>query len=291
MKKSPALILFSIFIAAISACNSPSKKPSSGPIKVQSNGVNIAYTDSGKGDTTLLFVHGWCINKSYFTDQVNAFGKRYRVVTIDLPGFGESGKNRTSWTVADFGQDVAAVITQLNLQHVILIGHSMSGAIVVQAKLDVPDKVIGLVGIDNFKEYSTEPESPQSKAEFATVITSLKKDFKKVVSGYFSKYLFYKTTDTALRKRILNDVTHTDSTIAIACIEDNSFNTAVKLKEAKMKIHLINSDNTPNDTTGFVKNGIPYQLLVVHTTGHFPMAEKPKDFNELLQKAIDDIKK
>jgi pimeloyl-ACP methyl ester carboxylesterase len=57
-----------------------------------------------------------------------------------------------------------------------------------------------------------------------------------------------------------------------------------------MKIHLINSDNTPNDTIGFVKNHIPYQLLVVHTTGHFPMVEMPKAFNALLQKAIDDIK-
>jgi pimeloyl-ACP methyl ester carboxylesterase len=290
MKKTSALILFLISVAAISACNSPSKKPPPGALKVQNNGVNIAYTDSGTGDTTLLFVHGWCINKTYFTNQVDAFSKRYRVVTIDLPGFGQSGKNRISWTVDNFGKDVASVITQLNLKHVILIGHSMSGAIVVQAKIDAPDKVIGLIGIDNFKEYSTGPETPEYKAEFDAVINALKKDFKKVATDYFNKYLFYKTTDAALRKRILNDVTHTDNTIAIACMEDNSFNTAARLKEAKMKIHLINSDNTPNDTTGFVKNNIPYQLLIVHTTGHFPMAEKPNEFNILLQKAINDIK-
>ncbi|WP_184548760.1 alpha/beta fold hydrolase [Mucilaginibacter sp. FT3.2] len=291
MKKLPALLIFGLtFITGLLACNNPLKTPSSGPIKILNNGVNIAYTDSGKGDTSLLFVHGWCINKSYFSDQVAVFSKKYRVVTIDLPGFGQSGKNRTSWTVSDFGKDVASVITQLNLKNVILIGHSMSGAIIVQAKLDAPDKVIGLVGIDNFKEYSTAPETAQSKAEFATVITALKKNFKKVVTEYFNQYLFYTTTDTAIRKRILNDVTHTDSTVAIACMEDNSFNTSAQLKEAKMKIHLINSDNTPNDTTGFVKNNIPYQLLIVHTTGHFPMIEEPAKFNSLLQKAIDDVK-
>jgi pimeloyl-ACP methyl ester carboxylesterase len=291
MKNTPALIPFLIVLAAISACNSPSKNPPSGTLKTQNNGVNIAYTDTGNSDTTLLFVHGWCINKTYFTDQVDAFSKRYRVVTIDLPGFGQSGKNRTSWTVGDFGKDVTSVITQLDLKHVILIGHSMSGAIVVQAKLDAPDKVIGLIGIDNFKEYSTEPETPEYKAAFGAVISALKKNFKKAATDYFNQYLFYKTTDSALRKRILNDVTHTDSTVAIACLEDNnSFNTAARLKEAKMKIHLINSDNTPNDTTGFIKNNIPYQLLIIHTTGHFPMAEKPNEFNILLQKAINDIK-
>ncbi|HEY9194967.1 MAG TPA: alpha/beta hydrolase, partial [Mucilaginibacter sp.] len=184
---------------------------------------------------------------------------------------------------------VAAVITQLNLKKVILIGHSMSGAIIVQAKLDVPDRVIGIVGVDNFKEYTGMPETAESKAEFGKIIAMMKKDFKKVTADFFNKYLFYKTTDPSLRKRILNDVAHTDSTAAIGTMEAQDFNTGEKLKSAKMKLHLINSDYVPNDTTGFVKAGIPYQLLVVHATGHFPMAEKPGEFNTLLQKAIDDI--
>ena len=74
-------------------------------------------------------------------------------------------------------------------------------------------------------------------------------------------------------------------------MEDNSFKTGPKLKAANMKLHLINSDYFPNDTTGFVKAGLPYQLLVIHAIGHFPMVEKPKEFNTLLQKAIDDISK
>ena len=41
-------------------------------------------------DTTLLFVHGWCINKEYWKEQSAYFCDNYKVVTLDLPGFGQS---------------------------------------------------------------------------------------------------------------------------------------------------------------------------------------------------------
>lgn len=292
MKKLPALFSLLASIGLWYACvqHPQSKKATlKSDIKVSNHGVNIAYTDIGKGDTTLLFVHGWCINKSYFSNQVKYFGKKYRVVTMDLGGYGQSGKNRNSWTTNDFAGDVTSVINTLKLKNVILVGHSMAGEIIVQAKLNVPNKVIGLVGIDNFKGFDGKPESAKAKADYAKAIAELKMHFKAVTTAYFNQDLFYKTTDTAIRKRILNDVANADSAIAIASMEDNGFNTAAKLKATKTKLHLINSDYTPNDTVGFIKAGIPYQLLQIHATGHFPMVEKPTEFNRLLQQAINQI--
>ncbi|MDB5150652.1 MAG: Pimeloyl-ACP methyl ester carboxylesterase [Mucilaginibacter sp.] len=292
MKKLPALFSLLTSIGLWYACtqhpqnNKITVEPA---VKISNHGVNIAYTDTGKGDTTLLFVHGWCINKSYFSQQVKYFGSKYRVVTIDLPGYGQSGKNRTSWTVNDFAGDVTSVITTLKLKNVILVGHSMAGEIIVQAKLNVPHQVIGLVGIDNFKGFDEKPETAKAKADYAAAIAMLKKHFKAIAIAYFNQDLFYKTTDTAIRKRILKDVANADSAIAIASMEDNNFNTAAKLKATKTKLHLINSDYTPNDTAGFLKAGIPYQLLQIHATGHFPMIEKPAEFNRLLQLVINQI--
>src|ERR1700709_1870931 len=108
------------------------------PVKISDQGVNIAYTDNGEGDTTLLFVHGWCINKTYWTEQSAFFSKKYRVVTIDLPGFGQSGKNRNTWDTQMFGRDIDSVISGLNLKNVILIGHSMAGDIIVEAAINSP---------------------------------------------------------------------------------------------------------------------------------------------------------
>jgi pimeloyl-ACP methyl ester carboxylesterase len=292
MKKLPALFSLATSIGLWYACTQhPQNKKETviSQVKISNHGVNIAYTDTGKGDTSLLFVHGWCINKSYFAGQVKYFGNRYRVITMDLPGYGQSGKNRNSWTVNDFAGDVTSVITTLKLKNVILIGHSMAGEIIVQAKLNTPRQVIGLVGIDNFKGFDGKPETAKAKADYAEAIALLKKHFKTVATTYFNQDLFYKTTNAAIRKRILSDVANADSTIAIASMEDNSFNTVAKLRAAKTKLHLINSDYTPNDTIGFIKAGIPYQLLQIHATGHFPMIENPAEFNRLLQKAIIQI--
>jgi len=275
------------------SCNSPSKNTrSNAKIAIHNNGINIAYTDTGKSDTTLLFVHGWCINKSYWADQATYFGKKYRVIAIDLPGFGESGKNRNQWNTMAFSRDVDSVIKQLDLKKVILVGHSMSGDVVLQAAVANPQQVIGLVVVDVFKNVGkTQVQTAQAKKEYAAAMDSLKHHFKQIAFDYFNQSLFYTTTTAGVKKRVLNDVAHVDTAIAAACMEDNGdFNEIAKLKQAKTKLYLINSDVEPTDTTHLAANKIPFKLLYIHATGHFPMIEKPQEFNVLLDKAIADIK-
>ena len=82
-----ALVLFS--------CNNSVDQKQNAVTKV--NDVAVASDQCGKNDTTLLFVHGWCISKEYWNDQSRYFCDKYKIVTLDLPGFGRSGKNRADW--------------------------------------------------------------------------------------------------------------------------------------------------------------------------------------------------
>lgn len=77
--------------------------------------------------------------------------EKYKVVNIDLPGFGESGNNRQKWTMEAFGEDVVAVIRKLNLNQVVLVGFSMGGPVVIEAANRVPDRIAGIVLVDNMK--------------------------------------------------------------------------------------------------------------------------------------------
>jgi pimeloyl-ACP methyl ester carboxylesterase len=290
MRLSGYLIMVIVLTIVFSSCNN-APKISFYKISIHDQGVNIAYTDTGKNGTTLLFVHGWCINKTYWTDQAAYFGKRYRVVAIDLPGFGESGKNRKDWSTKAFSKDVDSVIAQLKLKKVILIGHSMASVIALQAAIDNPTKVIGLVVVDIFKNVGKDQlQSEQAKKEYAKAVDLLKTHFKKVAFEYFNQDLFYKTTTDAVKKRVLNDVAHVDSTIASACMEQGDFKELEKLKKLKTKLYLINSDVKPTDTTQLAANKIQFKLLYIHATGHFPMIEKPDEFNMLLDKVVADIK-
>lgn len=243
-------------------------------------GVKIAYTDAGHGDTTLLFVHGWDLNKGYWSNQEDYFKNRYRVVAIDLPGFGESGTNRTDWTTENYGRDVDSVMSQLNLGKVVLVGHSMAGDIVLDAALHAPGRVIGLVGVDNFK--SILPETAAQKADDARTFVVLKEGYHVAAQDYFKNDLFYKTPDS-IQRRILTDVVNADSAIAIAALQGQNYDETKGLQTWGKKLYLINSDYTRTDTAALGTAHIPYEVTYIHDTGHFPMVEKPSDFNAALE--------
>ena len=159
--KSLYSVAICVFALLQFSCNQNQTKNT--PVKISDQGVNIAYSDTNKGDTTLLFVHGWGINRGYWSNQVSFFDKKYRVVAIDLPGFGESGKNRTVWNTEAYGKDIDSVISQLKLKNVVLIGHSMAGDIVLQAAAN--PQVIAFVGVDNFKNVGYIPTAKDKKDE------------------------------------------------------------------------------------------------------------------------------
>jgi len=293
MKNLSYLAAITLVTLSITSCNNQLKTSAIAKAEkpaIHNQGVNIAYTDTGNNDTTLLFVHGWAINKSYWADQAAYFGKRYCVVAIDLPGFGESGKNRDKWGTPQYSSDIDSVIRQLDLKKVILIGHSMSGDIVLQAAIDNPDKVIGVVGVDNFKN-TGQPQSPNAKKEIAAAIAEMRSNFKSISAQWFNQQLFSKTTSGAIKKRILNDVAHNDTTIAVNALEqEDDFDELSKLQQYKKKLYLINSDITPTDTKYIAAKKIPFQVYYTHGTGHFAMVESPDEFNENLDKVIEDIK-
>src|SRR5687767_6433574 len=101
----PAIVLFS--------CNEPNDDTKDTKLKI--NDLTIEYDQCGKADTTLLFVHGWCINKEYWNDQSKYFCDKYKVVTLDLPGFGKSGKNRTNWNFDQYSEDINVFIKEKKL--------------------------------------------------------------------------------------------------------------------------------------------------------------------------------
>lgn len=270
-----------LFISALALSCSTRQAPPT----VTDKGVRIDYTDTGSDDTALVFVHGWGLNKSYWSNQVAFFKDHYRIITLDLPGFGNSGKNRTIWDTRAFGDDIDSVLTQLHVKKAILVGHSMAGDMVLQAALGEPDRVIGLVGVDNFKEVGHTMTAQDTAAE-TTAYAGLRSHFKDYASAYFNQYLFYKTTPDSIRKRILNDMTHTDSVVAVECMEQGNLDEASALENVRMPLCLINSDYMPTDTTGLIAHRIPYHLWYIHATGHFPMVEDPGAFDTALAQAI-----
>src|SRR5262245_6779146 len=140
------LSLIALLIMATLVGAQGDAKPTKGTVRAD-DGVNIVYEIRGKGDTALIFLHGWCGDREYWKNQADVFDPDYRVVTLDQAGHGESGKNRKSWTVSGLAGDVEAVVKALGLKRVILVGHSMGGPVSLIAAKRMPDKVVAVIGV------------------------------------------------------------------------------------------------------------------------------------------------
>lgn len=287
-----------LFLSAIfcESCGSTSKNndnvstlPDHGTITVDS--AIVAYNVHGKGDTTLLFIHGWCIDQTYWSSQSEAFHRSYKVVTIDLPGFGQSESKRTNSTIEEYGEDVVAVINQLSLTNVVLIGHSMSGDVVLEAAQEHP-AVIAVVGVDNFKEVGLE-YNDELRAQIDGFISSLKQNFSQLAPAFAERALFHPSTDSLAITRVTRDFSDCHPVIGPSSLA-NLFmygeKEATQLSTLKQPLFLINSDVSPTSEDGLKQTGVTFEVLTIHATGHYPMIEKPEEFNRLLKAALAKIR-
>ena len=279
-------------IIVLASCNNLPVLQKNAAIKV--NNIDIVYDECGNADTTLLFVHGWCISKEYWEGQSAFFCDRYKVVTLDLPGFGKSGKNRTDWNFEQYADDINEFIKDKKLKNVILVGHSMSGDILLLMDTKYPGSVIGIVGIDNLKRPGvklSEEENKQVESFFAM----LDSNFSGTAEVYTKENLFPKSADTSIINRVINDIKKNDPVIAIKVLR-SLLEVSQKEKDMmqllKHTLYLVNSDVDTTQIDSLKKYcKASAEVVYVHGTGHYPMIEKPAEFNEALEKIFGMIGK
>jgi pimeloyl-ACP methyl ester carboxylesterase len=253
--------------------------------------TQIYYEGQGKGETTLLFIHGWAINSSYWDSQLNFFSDNYRTIAIDLPGFGKSKSDRTQWTRQNYGADIINFINKLNLKNVILIGHSMSGDVAMEACLKNHKSITGIIGIDNYKTIDVTFTEEQMNG-MTGMLNSIVKDYKNSIP-LFAETLFHPLTDKDIKARVINDFVNVDVNVSLATIFDMVEYMKIqaeKLSELDYKLYLVNSDFGPTNTAGLDKRCKKlYEVDYIHDTGHYPMIEKPDEFNRILEQTIRKI--
>lgn len=106
--------------------------------------INIAYSETGKG-TALVLLHGFLENSSMWDFFVAEYSKKYRVITIDLLGHGETECLGYVHTMEDMADAVYAVLHELRIRKSIFMGHSMGGYVALAFAELYPDMVKGII--------------------------------------------------------------------------------------------------------------------------------------------------
>lgn len=285
------LVLFALLGGGLGACHST---PARAPLDFQeswarsSDGVEIHFVEGGRlepgqGERALVFVHGWLGNASWWEPVMRHFAPTHRVVAVDLAGHGLSGAARADWSVARFADDVAAVVTKLELEHVVLLGHSMSGAITVEAARRLGERVELLVPVDTLNDLDWDLP-PEVWDQF---FGGLRADFPSAVEGFFRGMLFRPSSPPEVVARVVGEARAAEPGRAVAMLEGSkAYDLRAAVRALTVPIHAVNSDANPTRLDVNQKYAPRFEVELVPGVGHWPMLEDPRAFEAALARVL-----
>jgi pimeloyl-ACP methyl ester carboxylesterase len=261
----------------------------------QASKGNFNFRVTGSQDPTLVFVHGFACALDDWDAQVAALSPRFRCVALDLPGHGASAKPATV-SIAAMGSAVAQVKEQVGARSTVLVGHSMGCRVIVEALLQSPSGVAGLVFVDG-SILGGDPATGVQRAKDAIG----KAGMNPLTQRLFND-MFLESSDPKLRERLLARAQAVDVPLREELFVDLVRWDLTKAKDAlkQIKVPALVLQSTfinpelkrvpmqPGMTTPFmdaVAAAVPNsEAQIVTGSGHFAMIEAAPAINDAIGK-------
>ena len=249
------------------------------------DGIKIHSSAVGTGKATLVLVHGWTCDSSAWAAQVPALSKTYRVLTLDLPGHGQSGSPADQKLSMElFARAVEAVRAEAKADRIVLVGHSMGVPVIRQYARRYPQHAAALVAVDgpvDMRQWLADIPGPPPVGG----PDGLKAREKMIRS------MFTPQTPAALQQQILTMMLKAPEATATGAMAA-MFDPALKVADvATLPVLAIYAATAQLPSVEETKKTLPnYEATQIAGTGHFLMMEKPEEFNRVLTAFLAKIK-
>ncbi len=110
--------------------------------------LSLYYERAGSGEPELVFVHGWCCDRTAFQPQFDHFARTHAVTALDLRGCGRSDRPDDGYAISDFADDLARFFAEVKIEKPVVVGHSLGGMIAVELAARYPSVPRALVLVD-----------------------------------------------------------------------------------------------------------------------------------------------
>lgn len=146
------------------------------------HGRKTRFCDEGKG-RVLVLLHGFPESLEIWETLSVALSRSYRVIRIDLPGFGRSECLGYMHSMEEMAAQVKGVLDELGLRKYVLCGHSMGGYVAMAFAEMFPENVSGLIMFHS----SAQADSEEKKNDRDRAISAVKADKKAFVSAFLER--------------------------------------------------------------------------------------------------------
>jgi len=257
--------------------------------------LKLNYWEVGKGQETLLFIHGFTGNIEEWYLQILEFEKTHKILAVDLRGHGKSEIKGDKLTITDISNDINQFLEKKGYSKVILVGHSMGGMIALHFALRFPDKVRKLVLISTTAGGSHRKIS-DSQIEFikSTTVDKLIDMMSKVASIPLHKIKperreFYKKLQYWSKKRRGEGISNNTFIIYLKATSD--FDVRNRIHEIKMPTLIVCGDKdnlVKRQNSKLMDERIPNsKMIIFHECGHAPQREYFVEFNKKLKEFLN----
>jgi pimeloyl-ACP methyl ester carboxylesterase len=247
--------------------------------------IKVHYTTYGKGDTALFFVHGWACDETVWGEQAPALAEKIRVITIDLPGHGQSDKPKGIEYDKDlYTRAIDGVIKDANVKSVVLVGHSNGTPFIREYYRKYPAKVKALVIVEGPLRAFFDRDTMEK------FVMPLKSDHYPDEAGRVIAGMTKPIRDAALRDKIKALMLKTPQHVAVSEFEATADEDLWKPDKIDIPVLMILAKQPAwsPEYEQFVRGLIPkldYQLW--ENVSHFLMMEKPREFNAAVRAFLE----
>jgi pimeloyl-ACP methyl ester carboxylesterase/predicted enzyme related to lactoylglutathione lyase len=244
---------------------------------------------------TVVFIHGWCGNRSQWRSHMEKLAADSVVLSVDLLGHGlkspgDAGfQARDEWTIPRYGQDVAGVIEAEDLRDVILVGHAMGGQVALEVALRIPDRIAGIIGVESLHELNVAPKEPLDSDGTEEYLAAFENNFSKAFAEFISSFAHPDTPPPVLAS-IMEDAEQCSPSVAIKLMKHFQTRDLKRIaRDIECPVRCINSELVKTDVEGNRTLLTGFDAKAMSDVGFWPHVERPESFQTELLIQVKEI--
>lgn len=268
--------------------------------RVDLPGAEVNYAEIGEGEP-ILFVHGLAGCWRNWLENLPYFGREYRAIALDLPGFGDSPMPSWEISMTNYGRLIHDFCERLGIDRVAaLVGNSMGGFVSTEAVIEEPERFDRLVLISAAGISFAEVQGRQKEAlgrmarAAAPFLTGDRRAFLTRPRGRKLAFGRVFRNPNRLRPELLQEQTRPGLQAPgfhDALMSIGGYDTRERLPEIEIPTLVVwglNDQIVPVEAALGYHRLIPRSRLeIFERTGHLPQLERPARFNPLLEEFIE----
>ncbi len=257
--------------------------------------LTVSYIDEGSTSSpTIIFIHGFPLNKLMWEKQIELLKENYRVIAYDIRGHGKTDVGNDTFSIELFVNDLLSLMDALKIDKTILCGFSMGGYISLNAIVNYPERFNALILCDT----NCAADKPEAKEKRMKAIENIKEkgleqyaeeSLKKLFAPIsFSKHL----EEIAIVRKMIMNTSRQSLYRTLHALADRT-ETCTRVQELKVPVLIIvgkEDELTPPDVALMMHEKIKGSIIhIIDHAGHLSNMENPGEFNNQLSGFLSSI--